>query len=39
MSASLMNNTPPLETVAGVAFLKLDTSNKSLIEAVKGILS
>jgi hypothetical protein len=34
-----MNKTPPLETVAGLAFFKFDTSNKSLIDGVSGILS
>jgi hypothetical protein len=34
-----MKRTPPLDTVAGVAFFKFDTSNNNLIEGVKGILS
>jgi hypothetical protein len=34
-----MNNTPPLDTVAGVAFLRFDTSNNNLIDGVSGIRS
>ena len=39
MSVSLINSTPALETVAGVAFFRFDISNISLIEGVKNILS
>ena len=38
-SESLINRTPPLLTVAGVAFFKWDTSKISLISSVSGILS
>lgn len=34
-----MYNIPALETVAGVAVLKLEISNNNLIEGVKAILS
>jgi hypothetical protein len=39
ISDSLIYKTPPLETVAGLAFFKFDTSNNNLIDGVKGILS
>ena len=39
ISVSLIKSTPALDTVAGVAFFKLETSNKSLISGVKTILS
>jgi len=39
ISVSFMKSTPALEAVAGVAFLKFEISNKSLIEGVKGIRS
>ena len=39
ISVSLINKTPALETVAGVAFLRLEISNTSLIEGVRKILS
>jgi len=39
MSDSLINNTPALDTVAGVAFFKLEISKISYMEAVNGILS
>ena len=39
ISVSLIVSTPVLDTVAGVAFLKLETTNKSLISGVKAILS
>lgn len=39
ISVSLMKRTPPLDTVAGVAFFKWDTSKNILISGVSGILS
>jgi hypothetical protein len=39
ISVSLINKTPALETVAGVAFFKFEISKINLIEGVKKILS
>ena len=39
ISLSLIKRTPALETVAGVAYFKLEISNNNLIEGVKGNLS
>ena len=38
-SVSLIYKTPPRDTVAGVAFLRLETSRISLISGVRGIRS
>jgi len=39
ISYSLINNTPPLDTVAGVAFLRLLISNNKRMLGVNGIRS
>ena len=39
ISLSLIKSTPARETVAGVAFFRLEISNNSRIEGVKGIRS
>lgn len=39
ISVSLINNTPALDTVAGVAFFKFEISKISLIYEVRKILS